>query len=119
MELLRHHLPGVTIYGPRACPREFEGYLPLWSLPRLLGLDARSLLDRAPEIRAPKANVRRFDNFRTKGARPRIGVAWSGNPAHRNDKSRSIAFAEFQGFMTDRVEWHFVRMKSGSPTVRR
>jgi Tfp pilus assembly protein PilF len=109
VELLRQNLPGVEVYGPRACPPEFEGYLPLLSLPRLLGLDARSLLDRPTEIRAPPANVRRFDNLRTKGARPRIGVAWSGNPAHRNDKGRSIAFAQFQSFMTDKGEWHSVQ----------
>ena len=109
VELLRQNLPGVEVYGPRACPLEFEGYLPLLSLPRLLGLNARSLLDRPPEIRAPPANVRGFDNLRRRGARPRIGVAWSGNPAHRNDKARSIAFAELQSFMTDRVEWHFVQ----------
>jgi Flp pilus assembly protein TadD len=109
VELLRQNLPGVEVYGPRACPLEFEGYLPLLSLPRLLGLDARSLPYRPPEMRAPPANLRRFDNLRTKGARPRIGVAWSGSPAHRNDKSRSIAFAEFQSFMSDNVEWHFVQ----------
>ncbi len=109
VELLRQNLPGVEVYGPRACPLEFEGYLPLSSLPRLLGLDARSLLDRPPEMRAPEANVRRFDNLRTKRARPRIGVAWSGSPTYPKDKGRSIAFAEFQSFMTDNVEWHFVQ----------
>ena len=109
VELLRQNLPGVEVYGPRACPWEFEGYLPLLSLPRLLGLDARSLLDRPTELFAPEENVRRFDPLRTKGARPRIGVAWSGNPAYHNDKGRSIAFAEFQGFMTDKAEWHFVQ----------
>ena len=27
VELLRQNLPGVEVYGPRACPLEFEGYI--------------------------------------------------------------------------------------------
>ena len=27
--------------------------------------------------------------------RPRVGLAWSGSPAHKNDRSRSIALAAF------------------------
>jgi Flp pilus assembly protein TadD len=109
VELLRANLPGVKIYGPGACPLEFEGFIPLLSLPLLLGLDALSLRDRPPEIKPPEFSLRRFEDLGSSVGRPRIGVAWSGNAAHRNDRSRSIAFAEFQTFMADGPEWHFIQ----------
>jgi ADP-heptose:LPS heptosyltransferase len=41
----------------------------------------------------------------------RIGVAWSGNPQHRDDRRRSIPFEMFSTLLVDRpdVEFHVVQ----------
>jgi ADP-heptose:LPS heptosyltransferase len=37
--------------------------------------------------------------------KPRVGVAWSGNTAHKNDHNRSIAFDRFEQVLTPACEF--------------
>jgi tetratricopeptide (TPR) repeat protein len=71
-------------------PPQFDLHCPLLSLPLAL----RTTIDRVP-AQVPYLTVRSKDAQRW-GARlpprdrPRIGLAWSGNPRHGHDSSRSI-----------------------------
>jgi ADP-heptose:LPS heptosyltransferase len=38
-------------------------------------------------------------------SRPRIGLAWSGNPGNRNDRNRSLALAELAPLLSQDFEW--------------
>jgi ADP-heptose:LPS heptosyltransferase len=37
--------------------------------------------------------------------RPRLGIAWSGNPSHAQDRFRSIPFERFSGMFCDGADW--------------
>jgi hypothetical protein len=62
------------------------------------------------------------------GSAPRLkaGIAWAGNPAHRNDRNRSVALARLRPLLEiDRVAWHSLQvgprtadLKEQDPLVR-
>jgi hypothetical protein len=39
------------------------------------------------------------------GAKPRVGLVWSGSALHRNDRNRSIALAEILPLVRDWADW--------------
>tara|TARA_R110001592_G_scaffold81299_2_gene241367 strand:- start:893 stop:2311 length:1419 start_codon:yes stop_codon:yes gene_type:complete len=65
-----------------AAPPEAPLWCPLMSLGAVLDLTAGDISG-AAYLRAPF-----IDNG--KNARPRVGLAWAGNPAHRRDRARSL-----------------------------
>ena len=68
----------------------YETWVDQMSLPHLLGVDP--IPGTAGYLAADPARVAAW-RVRL-GAGPRIGLAWAGNPAHRNDRNRSIPQAE-------------------------
>jgi Flp pilus assembly protein TadD len=88
------------------CPdTAFDLHCPLMSLPLALGID----LDAVPP---PGATIAVPCGFEAKWAerigtrpRPRIGIAWSGNPTHANDARRSIPLARLAGLLDPAATW--------------
>jgi Flp pilus assembly protein TadD len=70
----------------------YDAHVPLLSLPGLVGTSADSVPASVPYIAIPQSarEVVRARLARST-ARRRIGLAWSGNPSHGNDRNRSIA----------------------------
>ncbi len=68
----------------------FDVHLPLMSLPNVLGVDAQALPGRISYLSAypERAGVwrTRLESY----AYPRVGLVWSGNPNHANDRNRSM-----------------------------
>ena len=70
-------------------------HCPLLSLPLALGIDLASI---PSEPRYLHVDPELIANWSVKlGARhrPRVGLAWSGNPGHQQDRHRSIPLSEF------------------------
>jgi tetratricopeptide (TPR) repeat protein len=70
----------------------FDVHCPLPSLPRAF----RTGLSVPAEIPYLRASPERLEKWRCRieaPGRPRIALAWAGNPAHVNDRHRTIAFA--------------------------
>jgi Flp pilus assembly protein TadD len=70
---------------------------PLMTLPRIFNTTLSNIPNRVPYLNADPQLVSRW---REKiGAAPglKVGVAWAGNPSHRNDRARSIPLAAFLG----------------------
>jgi tetratricopeptide (TPR) repeat protein len=107
---LLRSLPGVaqlrTAGDP---PMPFDLHTPLLSLP----LAFRTTLDDVPsEVPYLAANPEVAQAWRHRlgtAGLPRIGLAWSGNPAHGNDANRSLALRALQILVTSpaghRCEW--------------
>lgn len=86
-------------------------HCPLMSLPHVLGTDAGSVPAAVPYLRA---QPQRVADWRARlGQGPHVGIAWSGNPTHVNDRNRSIRLDVFRQLACP--GWNFVSLQ---PEVR-
>jgi tetratricopeptide (TPR) repeat protein len=92
-ELMRR-LDGVAAVIARgeASP-PFDLHCPLGSLPLALHTLPNTVPAQIPYLAADEAHVAKWSARLDALPRPRIAIAWSGNPSHDNDRNRSIAFA--------------------------
>ncbi len=86
-------LAGVSqcISKDEALP-DFDLHCPLLSLPLAFGTRLETIPSATSYLRVP-AQARDWRAQLGLSPRPRIGLAWSGNPQHQRDAERSIAFA--------------------------
>jgi ADP-heptose:LPS heptosyltransferase len=49
--------------------------------------------------------LEKWDNLLNKKQRPQIGVAWSGNPSHKNDQNRSISLDRLLNHLPDTFKY--------------
>lgn len=93
MEILRS-LGGVTrlVANGDALP-DFDLHCPLMSLPLALGIGIDDIPLREGYLRAPDTRRAEWRSKVGAGSKPRIGLVWSGNPAHGNDHNRSLPLA--------------------------
>jgi tetratricopeptide (TPR) repeat protein len=99
-------LDGVTevLQGGSRLP-SFDYHCPLMSLPLAFRTDLDNIPSRIPYIRSDAARVADWQQRLGIRTRPRVGLAWSGSTAHRNDRNRSIALAEMLSVVGDWGEW--------------
>jgi tetratricopeptide (TPR) repeat protein len=71
----------------------FDVYCPLGSLPLALKTEPATIPADIPYLKADEARLAKWRPRLEGLARPRVAVAWSGNPHHANDRNRSIPFA--------------------------
>ncbi|AZQ56007.1 tetratricopeptide repeat protein [Burkholderia cenocepacia] len=71
----------------------FDCHVPLPSLPYAFRTEIDSIPGAAAYLHADPQRVRQWDTLLGARRRPRIGITWAGDPAHRHDTGRSIDFA--------------------------
>jgi tetratricopeptide (TPR) repeat protein len=74
-------------------PPAFDVHCPLGSLPLALRTEPDTVPAQIPYLSADDVHLTKWSARLGALARPRIALAWSGNPSHFNDRNRSIAFA--------------------------
>jgi len=62
----------------------------LLSLPRAFGTDLSSIPAKVPYLAANQERVEKAAMWLASAGKHRIGAVWSGNPAHANDRNRSL-----------------------------
>jgi tetratricopeptide (TPR) repeat protein len=67
---------------------------PLMSLPLAFETSLATIPATVPYLRADKKRVAYWRNKIGQKDKKRIGLVWSGNPAHKNDRNRSIRLTE-------------------------
>jgi tetratricopeptide (TPR) repeat protein len=91
IRLLRD-FPGIDalVAAGQALPA-FDVHCPLLSLPMLFRTDMDSIPAGAPYLHADAALAAAWRaRLDSAGAALKVGVAWAGNPKHRNDRNRSM-----------------------------
>jgi len=85
-------LAGATqvIFKGDALP-DFDFHCPLPSLPLAFGTRLETVPSATAYLRAPDQPLKTWQARLGPKARSRIGLAWSGNPANKNDQNRSIS----------------------------
>ncbi len=81
-------------------PPPFDCHCPLLSLPLAFGTTLGSIPAKVPYLAAPRDRLARWRRRLGPAPRRRIGLVWSGNPDHDNDRNRSIALARFRPLLS-------------------
>lgn len=106
--VLRALAPACKVVPRGARLPKFDLHCPLMGLPTVCRTDLATIPARGPYIVSdPRLESRwrkRLDTLRS-GTRPRIGIVWSGNPAHANDTNRSIPLGELASLFRFDADW--------------
>jgi tetratricopeptide (TPR) repeat protein len=77
-------------------PQDFDVYCPLLSMPQLMKTTLGSVPHDVPYLFADPPLVEQWRGELGPIAGFKIGIAWRGNPKHRNDRARSFPLSCFQ-----------------------
>lgn len=101
------HLEGVNqliVRGEEIPAHDF--HCPLMSLPRAFGTTLLSIPAQPQYLFPAEVDIREWSGILGPKRVPRIGLAWSGNPAHPNDKNRSIRIGRLLRHLPGGFEYH-------------
>ena len=84
---------------------EFDYHCPLLSLPGACRTTLETIPSERQYLYADAKKVKHWDERLGNGRKPRIGLAWSGNPAQANDHNRSISLKELLEYLPDHAEY--------------
>lgn len=103
-------------------------WIPAMSLPRLFRTTQANIPANIPYVRADEARTEAFGSRLRSAKRPLVGLAWKGNPEHRDDARRSIdprlleplkeANATFVCLQKDRVDSPPIEMLDWTSELR-
>ncbi|HIJ63777.1 MAG TPA: tetratricopeptide repeat protein [Rhodospirillaceae bacterium] len=118
VKLLRT-LPGnIEVIGEGDPLPPFDLHCPLLSLPRLFRTTARDIPAAGAYLAADPGRLADW-TARIAGRRPRIGLAWSGNPQHVADHRRTVPLSKLLPLIWNSgADWHAVQ-KDLRPEDRR
>ena len=77
-------------------PQDFDVYCPLLSMPQLMKTTLGSVPHDVPYLFADPPLVEQWRGELGPIAGFKVGIAWRGNPKHRNDRARSFPLSCFQ-----------------------
>lgn len=113
LSLLRDTPGADQVVATGAALPPFDLHVPLMSLPGVLDLPETAFGETVPYLAPDAADAARWRD-RLGAAGPRVGLAWSGNPAHAADRQRSLP----AGLMLSRLAPLPVRLCSLQKDVR-
>lgn len=121
ISLLEYGMPDVEFVtrSPRDCHDcVFDKWVPMMSLPYLLGTTSATVPSRQGYLRAPQEQLAYWTtrvNEVGKSAKLRVGIAWSGNPDHKFDKRRSLDFTEIESWIVQLRDIDFYTLQTNVP----
>ncbi|HXY22528.1 MAG TPA: hypothetical protein VEI29_07570, partial [Burkholderiaceae bacterium] len=88
---------------------EYDRHIPLLSLPLALRIEANAISSGAQYLWAPMDRLATWQRRLGSHQRPRVGLAWSGNPAYRNDAQRSMPLTQLAPLLRsvtgEKIDW--------------
>jgi ADP-heptose:LPS heptosyltransferase len=112
IELMRT-VPGVADVVPRFGPYpQCDFCVAVMSLPLRFATLPGTIPSLDRYLRADPARIARWQQLLGTRARPRIGIAWAGNPEQARDRYRSMALAHFAPLLAQR-EYEWLSLQKG------
>ncbi|QOJ32590.1 MAG: glycosyltransferase family protein [Gammaproteobacteria bacterium] len=100
-------VPGVAAVLEEGAPLpHFDLHCPCMSLPLAFGTLLETIPATVPYLHAPEAARQAWQARLGPARRRRIGLAWAGSSAHRNDRNRSLPFARLAPLLGCDAEFH-------------
>ncbi|HVE54375.1 MAG TPA: tetratricopeptide repeat protein [Ramlibacter sp.] len=98
VDLVRASLPDATVLAPADPPPPVDFYCELLSVPRWAGVALDAIPSAVPYLQPDPGRVAAWEERLAQAAqgRLRVGLVWSGNPGHLNDRNRSITLRALQ-----------------------
>lgn len=106
---LLQQLPGVQWLGDGQGPPPHDLHCPMMSLPYALREQLPDTPNPAPYLRCHPSLRAQWQARLGPATGPRVGLAWSGSVAHRNDRKRSMALADWAGRWLPGIEYHVLQ----------
>ncbi len=91
--LIQNSLPDVTVISTGGLVPSVDCHCPLMSLPHILNLSLDTIPAAVPYLVPPAERVAHWSGQMVQPGRLCVGLAWSGNPEHENDRNRSMTLA--------------------------
>ena len=89
--LLQANLPGLTVVARGETLPFFDVHFPLLSLPYIFATDLTNIPRNIPYLDAAATDIGVWCGRLAQPASSlNVGIAWAGDPSHRNDRNRSI-----------------------------
>jgi tetratricopeptide (TPR) repeat protein len=105
LRCLLETIPGVRqVVTSRAALPQFDVHAPLLSLPAIFGTSLQTVPAEIPYL-FPAPNSFRLERGANRTLN--VGIVWAGDPAHRNDRNRSMPLDLFQPLASlPGIRWH-------------
>jgi hypothetical protein len=102
--------PAFTVIEQGAALPAFDLHCPVMSLPLAFGITVETVPNRVPYLNVLPGQLQTWRQRLGEKSRPRIGLAWSGSPGHKNDARRSIPAALLQPLLDPSCEFHCLQI---------
>ncbi|HVT87919.1 MAG TPA: tetratricopeptide repeat protein [Tepidisphaeraceae bacterium] len=95
---LMKRVDGVDqVFGSQAELPPFDTYLPLMSVPRVLGTSVRTIPSKVPYIQVDSSRCAKWaDRIIAEQGQLKVGIIWAGRPTHPDDVRRSLPLSAFE-----------------------
>lgn len=104
-DLLAQLSPTIRVIGEGELPPAFDYHCPLLSLPFACSTVSETIPSPEPYLTADAQRRAAWQARLGPKTKPRIGIAWSGNPAQANDRNRSMALQTLVPLLTPDADW--------------
>lgn len=97
-------LGGAAVIGKQQALPPHDLHIPLMSLPAVLGTRLATIPAALPYVREDAARAAQWQARLGTGGKPRVGLAWAGNPKHDNDSQRSLPLRKMRRLLRPGLE---------------
>ena len=105
MRIMSELLPANCIFEKNSKLPNFDFHCPMMSLPLAFNTGIRTIPGKTPYLSPCDSDKKLWKNRLGTKTKPRIGIAWQGNPAHVNDTKRSIPLKKVIDYLPPDFEW--------------
>ena len=111
MRIMECLLPPTQIFEKDSDLPAFDFHCPLMSLPLAFQTSIKTIPYSSSYLSAKPDRVKWWQDYLGKAAKPRIGVAWKGNPYNSNDQRRSIQLTNIIHDLSPDFDWYSLQME--------
>lgn len=110
LRIMETLLPKSQIFEKGTGLPDFDYHCPLMSLPLAFKTTIKNIPCQTPYLAACPDRTRWWKNYLGQKTKPRLGIAWKGNPANSRDRKRSIPLPKIIHHLSKDFDWYSLQM---------